>query len=102
MATVSIPMNVNFSGIKAKIPHNTAIHYKGVLSDLSALMSVELPKAGAVYNVTRTSGGDNYVWNGVAWASLENPDVIVTSESSSSTTPDSESESASTSESESE
>ena len=108
MATVSIPMNVHFSGIKAKIPHNAAIHYKGVLANLSALGAVEKPKVGDVYNVTQTSGGDNYLWDGKQWVSLENPDTPATIPSSSSPSDESESESesesasASASESESE
>ena len=97
MATVSIPMNVHFSGIKAKIPHNAAIHYKGVLASLDALAAVEKPKVGDTYNVTQVSGGDNYFWNGTAWASLENPDTLVSSSNSSSSSSD-ESESESDSE----
>ena len=96
MATVSIPMNVHFSGIKAKIPHNAAIHYKGVLANLSALGAVEKPKVGDVYNVTQTSGGDNYLWNGKDWVSLENPDTLASipsGSSSSSSSDESESES---------
>ncbi len=98
MATVSIPMNANFSGIKAKIPHNAAIHYKGVLASLSALGAVEKPKVGDVYNVTQTSGGDNYLWNGKDWVSLENPDTLASIPSGSSSSSD-ESESESESES---
>ena len=93
MATVSIPMNVHFSGIKAKIPHNAAIHYKGVLADLSALGNIEKPKVGDVYNVTETSGGDNYLWNGKDWVSLENPDTLASIPSGSSSSEESESES---------
>lgn len=94
MATVSIPMNVHFSGIKAKIPHDKVIHYKGVLADLDDLATIVKPKVGDVYNVTDTVGGDNYFWNGTAWASLENPDTIVSvSNSSSSGSSEEESES---------
>jgi len=78
MATVSIPANVYFSGLKAKVPPRGKIHYKGLVTSLSALAAIAKPSAGDVYNVTEVSGGDNYMWNGTAWVKLESPDTPVT------------------------